>query len=248
MECFIVKESDVDLLSKTLVLRDEESHHAIRVLRMREGDKLIATSLNGFCYLLTLLRSEHISKNEWVAYCEIEKILQEHNEPHTDIQLIQGITQHQSKFEEIVEKVTELGVSSLVPIYSKRTEKKTVNHERIERIIKTACKQTSRARMPELYAAVSFEKSLEKAHSQGRKIILLHESASLENPLIKFFPNEKKVKVSLVIGPEGGFDEAEVLLASVKFNAVIASLGLRRLRAETAAITAVAIAMSNDIQ
>lgn len=246
MECFIVDESDIDRELKKLVLRDEEARHAIRVLRIREGEKIIATSLKGSCFLLSLDRSEQVSKNEWIAHCSIEKILSEHNEPHIDLQLIQGITQQQSKLEEIVEKITELGISSIIPIFSKRTEKKTVNRERLDRILRTACKQSSRARGPKLYDAMSFEAALEKAHSEGRKVIVLHESAPLENSLMRSLPKERNKKITLVIGPEGGFDEEEVLLASSKYHAAIASLGPRRLRAETAAITAVAITMSVD--
>jgi len=246
MECFIVAESDIDLQSKTLTLRGDEARHAVRVLRISEGEHLMATTLQGFCYKARCIRSGQPSKNEWVCECSVEEILQEHNEPNIDLQLIQGITQQQSKLEEIAEKVTEIGISSFIPIYSKRTEKKTSNKERLERIITSACKQTHRARMPKLYEPMTYEKSLELAHSEGRKIIVLHESAPLENPLIGNLPKDRNVKISLVIGPEGGFDEAEVLLASRNYHAVIASLGVRRLRAETAAITAVAIAMSND--
>ncbi len=246
MECFIVIESDIDQSSQSLVLRGEEAHHAIRVLRLREGENLLATTLHGFCYRAKLASSEQVSKNEWIAHCTIDEILPEYNEPSIDIQLIQGITQQQSKFEEITEKVTELGISSIVPIYTKRVEKRSINSSRLEKIIQSACKQSRRARMPKLYEAMNFSEALINAKEEGRRIILLHESAPLSHSLSKAIGQEKTDKISLCIGPEGGFDEAEVLLATDEYGASAASLGKRRLRAETAAISAVAIAMAES--
>jgi 16S rRNA (uracil1498-N3)-methyltransferase len=244
MECFIVQESDIDLASKTLVLRGDEARHAVRVLRISEGEELMATTLLGFCYRAKCMRSGQPTKNEWECECTIEEVLPGHNEPKIDIQLIQGITLQQSKLEEIAEKVTEIGVKSIVPIYSKRTEKRTVNIERLERIVQTACKQTSRAQMPKLHKVTNFGDALQRAKGDGRNIILLHESTPFDNSLSKILAGQKNNKISLVIGPEGGFDESEVLLASGEYGASIASLGVRRLRAETAAISAIAITLA----
>ncbi len=243
MECFIAREADIELDSRSFVLKGDEARHAIRVLRLREGEKLLATTLNGFCYAAKLSGSEQLAKNDWIAYCAIEEILPEHNEPDIDIQLIQGIPQHQSKLEEIVEKITEIGIRSILPIYSKRTEKKTINSERLIRILQNACKQSYRARMPVLADVMSFEEGLAKALAKGRKIIILHESAPLRESLSKALENNKNSKISLVVGPEGGFDEEEIVLANRNHEVQIASLGPRRLRAETAAVMAVSLAL-----
>ncbi len=243
MECFIASEADIELDSRSFVLKGDEARHAIRVLRLREGEKLLATTLNGFCYAAKLIGSEQVAKNEWVAHCSIEEILPEHNEPDIDIQLIQGIPQHQSKLEEIVEKITEIGIRSIFPIYSKRTEKKTINSERLIRILQNACKQSYRARIPDLSDVMSFEQGLAKAVLDGRKIILLHESAPLSDSLSKALQNNESKKISLVVGPEGGFDEEEIVLANRNHDVQIASLGPRRLRAETAAIMAVSLTL-----
>ena len=244
MECFIVNESDVDIAAKRLILRGDEARHAVRVLRISEGEQLMATTLSGVCYKARCLKSGQPSKNEWECECSIEEILPDHNEPHSDIQLIQGIPLQQSKLEDILEKAIEIGISSLIPIYSKRTEKKTINIDRLEKILRSACKQSCRAKKPSLLDAKNFGEALRKAKDEKRLIILLHESAPVDNLLLKALKENKNKKISLVIGPEGGFDEAEVLLASESYGAIVASLGSRRLRAETAAIMAVSIAMS----
>src|SRR6266446_7058221 len=126
MEGCIVNQSDLDLEKKTLVLRGDEGRHAVRVLRISEGELLLATTLAGFCYKATCKKSGQPKKNEWVCECSIEEILPEHNEPNIDIELLQGILLQQSKLEEIAEKATEIGIRSFIPIYSKRTEKKTI--------------------------------------------------------------------------------------------------------------------------
>jgi 16S rRNA (uracil1498-N3)-methyltransferase len=246
MECFIVSESDINIRSESLILRGDEARHAVRVLRIQEGEQLIATTLSGFCYQVKCVKSGQVSKNEWVCECVIERILPEYNEPAIDIQLIQGITQQQSKLEEIAAKTTEIGISSLIPIFSKRTEKKSINRTRLEKILHSACKQAHRARAPILYDSMNFSVALQKAKDEQRKIILLHESAPNEDTLLKALQNEKNKKITLIIGPEGGFDEAEVLLASAEFGAKVTSLGARRLKAETAAIMLVAVALSID--
>jgi 16S rRNA (uracil1498-N3)-methyltransferase len=242
MECFIVEESDIDQVSGTLTLRGDEARHAVRVLRISEGEHLMATTLGGTCYKAICQKSGQPSKNEWVCECSIDEVLPEHNESRIDVRLIQGITQQQSKLEEIVEKATEMGIASISPIFTKRTEKRTITRERLDRIIRSGCKQSHRARMPLLSDAMSLEESLDLSRSEGRSIIILHESAPWSDALAKFLPKDRAAKVTLIVGPEGGFDEGEVLLAR-KFGAIVASLGPRRLRAETAAIMAVSVTM-----
>ncbi|MEI8134375.1 MAG: RsmE family RNA methyltransferase [bacterium] len=246
MECFVVDKSDVNLEAMDLLLRGDEARHAARVLRLKIGDQFLATDLQGVCYKGSTTSIDSPSKNEWVLVGKIVEVLPKHNEPSLNLMLIQGITLGQSKFEEIAEKATEIGLSEIIPMYSKRTEKRTVNAERIRRIIQTACKQSFRATEPQLHSPLSLGASLELAKNQGRKIILLHESAPLQDTLPYFLQGKQYSSLALVIGPEGGFDEAEVLLATAEFGAQVASLGSRRLRAETAAIVAVSIAMSYE--
>jgi 16S rRNA (uracil1498-N3)-methyltransferase len=246
MECFIVLESDIDIANNKFTLRGDEARHAVRVLRISEGEHIMATTLAGICYEGKCIKSGQAGKNEWLCECSIDKTLPKHNEPSIDIQLIQGIPMQQSKLEEIVERSIEIGISSFVPIYSKRTEKKTINTDRLEKIAKNACKQSYRAQMPVLLSVCNFTEALQKAKDDARTIILLHESAPFEDGLSKILKTNNSKKISLVIGPEGGFDESEVLLASNNYGAFVASLGTRRLRAETAAIMAVSITMATE--
>ncbi|HET9137134.1 MAG TPA: RsmE family RNA methyltransferase [Candidatus Kapabacteria bacterium] len=241
MECFIVEPTDV--FGDQLILQADEAHHAARSLRMKVGETILATDLQGNCYRATIESITEISKGEYSVECKIDQQLPDFHEPPIKLRLIQGILNQPSKFEEIAERCTELGIISLVPIISERVERVNLKTERLEKILCSACKQAHRARKPKLSDAVSFEESLKQAADEGNEIILLHEGASVNNSLRRALDETKGRQIALVIGPEGGFSEAEVSLARSNYQAMIASLGSRRLRAETAAIAAVAIAV-----
>lgn len=241
MECFIVETADV--LGDRLILRADEAHHAARSLRMRVGETILATDLEGTCYKATIETIDEASKHDYSVEATITETLPNFHELSVRLCLIQGILNQPSKFEEIAERCTELGIVSLVPMISERVERDNLKVDRLERILRSACKQAHRSRQPILGRVVSFEESLRQAVETGYSIILLHEGISPNHSLRIALDETKAQQIALVIGPEGGFSETEVSLAKTKYEAVIASLGSRRLRAETAAIAAVAIAM-----
>lgn len=240
MECFVVEPQNVDRATMQLRLIGDEARHCIRSLRMKIGEALFASDLTGTCYETKLSEILEPNRNKLEAVCTILKLLPKHNESQRDVQLIQAILQQQSKFEEIVEKATEYGVRSITPITSERTEKDTLNVERVERILRAATKQVSRANKPFLEEVISIDKALQRRVDEGRTIFLFHESAKLED---RFSAQQLDEKIAIVIGPEGGFSEEEIAHFQNTFNAQVVSLGERRLRAEAAAIAALAIAL-----
>ncbi|HYM19887.1 MAG TPA: RsmE family RNA methyltransferase [Candidatus Kapabacteria bacterium] len=245
MECFIVGEDDVFASDKYLVLRGDEAHHAVKSLRIRQGETILATTLGGICYR-AMLRSVEESKREITIRCEITETLAEHNEPSLDVVLLQAVLNQQSKFEEIVERCTEIGISGFVPVSSARVERPVIKRERIERILRSACKQAQRARIPSFGELVTIETALEHAKDQKRAIVVLHEGIAKEISLKYVLDKVSGKRIAIVIGPEGGFTEEEVSISQEAFGATAASLGPRRLHAETAAITASAITLSFD--
>ena len=241
MECFIVEPQNVDRNGMQLRLTGDEARHCVRSLRMKTGEALFATDLAGTCYETELLEIQEPKRNEFETVCTILKFLSKHNESSRDVHLIQCILQQQSKFEEIVEKATEYGVRTIIPVTSERTEKSSINIERIERILRAATKQVSRANKPTIEELTSVEKALHISFDEGRKIFLFHETAGKEDRFSS--EHTKAEKIAIVIGPEGGFTEDEVARFKSEFNAAVVSLGERRLRAEAAAIAALAIAL-----
>jgi 16S rRNA (uracil1498-N3)-methyltransferase len=232
MECFIVSLADVD--GSVLTLRGDEAHHALKSLRLREGDELLATNLEGTCYEC---RIAVIDASE--VTCAIEQVLPEYGEPQKDILLIQAMIAQPARWEFLLEKATELGVTEIQPVITERTEQRHVRMDRIDRVLRAAVKQTKRARMPKLNEMTTFEQALHAAAVDFRENILFEEAA--EVPLAEV----SGARLALVIGPEGGLTSGEILMAREQFGAHVASLGNRRLRAETAAIAALAIAGSH---
>jgi 16S rRNA (uracil1498-N3)-methyltransferase len=145
------------------------------------------------------------------------------------------------RFEWALEKLTELGVSNVVPMIAQRTEEHLAKAaakrvERWRKIAREASQQARRIAPPEIADPVALKKAIEK--EQGSRIVL---SESEEQVSLKTVLNGCKPPLAMAFGPEGGWSEAE--LALFNDNAwQAASLGHTILRTETAAIAAVAIA------
>jgi 16S rRNA (uracil1498-N3)-methyltransferase len=147
------------------------------------------------------------------------------------------------RMEWALEKLTELGVSHVIPIIAQRTEEHLAKAaakrvERWRKIAREASQQARRIAPPEILEPVALKKAI--AQKQGSRIVLseVEESVSLKSALKGCVP-----PVAMAFGPEGGWSEAELEL----FNAEgwkPASLGHTILRAETAAIAAVAVALA----
>jgi 16S rRNA (uracil1498-N3)-methyltransferase len=243
LECFVVDPSDVDTAEGILTLRGDEAHHAAKALRLRVGETFGATNLCGCCYRATVQNILE-EKKESVVIAKITETFANNNDPEIDVILVQAMLSQASKFEEIVERCTELGVSGFIPVVSERVERSSLKKERIERLLKVGCKQTFRATIPTFAEISSLEEVLSELVKDNRKIVVLHEAADNKQTLHSYMEGLKREKIALLIGPEGGFTDREVALSRVRYGAIVASLGKRRLRAETAAITAAAVAMS----
>ena len=239
VECFIVQPPDIAPDLGMLTLRDEEAHHATRSLRLRVGDELFATDLEGTCYRC------HIQEaTSGIVTCPIEEVLPNYGESALDLTLLVGVLAQPSRWEFVLEKSTELGVRTIQPLLTERTERAQLRPERSDKILRAAVKQTKRARIPTLLSALSFSEALAKTKESGKPIILLHESAAVQNSLMHALEQVSGQPIAIAVGPEGGFSEEEVAMATDTFGVSVVSLGTRRLRAETAAIAAIAIAMS----
>lgn len=163
-------------------------------------------------------------------------------EPRTRINLYQALLKG-SKFEIVLQKGTEIGVSGFVPILCQRSIVRdlTLSGSRVERwrrIIQEAAEQSGRGRLPELHPSMVFEEACRLASGisilpwEGEFSVSLRDvlgTVSKKNPPL----------VNLFIGPEGGFDPSEVEFARSAGIATV-TLGHRTLRAETAGLVAAA--------
>jgi len=223
---FFIKESIAP--EKTVEVFDKDLAHQIRkVFRKREGDivGLLDNSGKGFEASVSDFGKDSVSFD--VSNVSLNCFV-----PEKELWIYVCIPK-KDKFELVVEKATELGVSHIVPVLSERTEKQNINIERIERIIKEASEQSERGKLPVLHESIEIENIPED-------ICVLHmEGKSFADSGIK----EKKI-VKVLIGPEGGLGEKDFSVFKEK-NIEIVSLGKQVLRAETASIAICSLILLN---
>ena len=148
-------------------------------------------------------------------------------------------------FDWAVEKCTEIGVSEIQPIISERSEKKDINLDRLNKIVKEASEQSGRVTLPKVYDIKPLELAVSQARAEGKECVVFHTStASTTSASEGHSSLEKEEKgdlardICVFVGCEGGWSDAEMNLFKQN-NFKILSLGQNILRAETAAIVAV---------
>ena len=214
----------------------EIAHQIIRVLRLREGDKVAVLDNSGLIHQVRL----SIDPAEVSLTGTILETKHASTEPKTHISLYFGLSSRE-KIEWILQKGTEIGVSAFIPFYSSRTRVKpesftTKKMERWERIIREAAEQSGRGRLPALHPPQDFVNCLSIEDSRPRLRMIAWEAAQEgSEPLAEVLKRFNETSADLFVGPEGGFSEDEVDLACATGCQVV-SLGKRILRMETAAI------------
>ena len=228
-----------NVFENDLVIEGKEAHHLIRVMRKKIGDTIWVVDGQGGAYEV------EITDKEKKIHGKILNKRRRIGEPVSFLTLAQGVLKGE-KFELLIQKATEIGVSRIIPVLSEKTivnpgkNKKT----RWMNIAKSAMKQCGRSIIPEITQPLPLSKVL----SQGldcrlRFIAYAHKESK---PLQHYFNSANNVsnkKALIVVGPEGGFTEKEVNLAYEQGFEKI-SLGPRRLRAETAGIVFTSLILS----
>lgn len=213
--------ADADLAADLhVMLSSEEQHHA-RVLRVRDGEEVEVFNGRGDTYA-GVYTADGIRLTAAAP----------HREASIAITLSMAII-HLEKFELVLQKTTELGVASIVPLITERCEIRPERyrgkHERWQKIIFEATKQSGRSRIPALEQPAAFADAVARA---GSKVIFDMDGEVAGN----------RAHSMLFVGPEGGFSEGELALAR-EHGCAFEQLGPRRLRAETAGIVATALAL-----
>ncbi len=223
-----------------IVFPPEQARQIRVVLRMSAGDSVLVLDNAGLMYeveLTAVTRDNVIGKitNRQTAT----------GEPTIELTLYQSFLKR-DKFEMVLQKGTEIGVSTFVPVVTKRTlvqstEMKANKRKRWETILAEAAEQAQRGRIPKLETAVSFKTLLTQLANYDLVLVMwegndgLPLKATLKN-------NEHAQKVAVLIGPEGGWAEHEIEQLREKGIQII-TLGSRILRTETAAIVASALVL-----
>jgi 16S rRNA (uracil1498-N3)-methyltransferase len=212
------------------------SHQISRVLRLKIGDEVEVFDGSGQEHSVRLddLRRE--------ASGTVIRSFRSEAEPDLFVTLYQGLLKGK-KLELVLQKCTEIGVSQFIPIQSERAvagEPSELRQERFSEIVREAAEQSGRGVVPLVEGPRDLAQALSQATASGR-VLFLWEGERLA-PLPAASTYLAGSRLSLFVGPEGGFGEAEAAAARL-VGAEVVSLGRRILRAETAAIAASALVL-----
>jgi 16S rRNA (uracil1498-N3)-methyltransferase len=229
--------SSTQVSGSAIMIVGEDVRHIAMVMRMKAGDKLLLCDGKG---------SEFTVKIADIGRSEIKTEIMSQSQkelPNIRITLGQGLPKA-DKMDFIVQKATELGVSSIVPVVTARTIIKIKNEEkrlvRWQKIAREAAMQSSRTDIPQVAGLRTFSDFIETLDVGSRPLLLLPWEEGTE-PIKNILRQKPEVRdIIVLIGPEGGFSAAEAMVAQDKgFHQV--SLGPNILRTETASMAVLSV-------
>lgn len=214
-------------------LSEEEAHHGIRVLRLKEGDEVWVTDGKG-----------KIFSGKFIPYTNRHgrvEIKEEVKALHRNYRITMAVAPLKSndRFEWFLEKATELGVTEIIPLVCDHSERMKFNRERWQRVILAAVKQSFNPLMPNLAEPIKFSDFVK----QNKSVTYLAHCEEGDKPLLaKALGNESEI--CICIGPEGDFSLSEIKMG-LAAHYIPVSLGELRLRTETAALTALITSLNH---
>lgn len=235
MHHFFIDKNNIS--GSEMIFPAQDYVHMTKVLRLKLGEKVSATDgINNYIVSINFIGEE--VKGEIIA-----------TEPATVESPIRTIVVQAlakgEKMDFIIQKVTELGANEILPVESMFSivkldnKKKKERTERWQKIAYEAAKQSKRAIVPHVEMPMTLEEAFRKLPTDALKIVLW-ESEDTVGLANLYNASNNITQVALIIGPEGGFSEEEIILAQ-RYGIKSVSLGKRILRTETAGIAALAI-------
>ena len=227
-----------------ITIENEDVNHIKNVLRAKVEDTIdicdCETSKNYICQI------EKIEEKN--IYCHIVEEIESNVESNIKVTIFQGL-QKADKMELIIKKSVELGVYDITPVEMKRCVVKLNEKDKIkkiqrwQKISEGAAKQSGRDRIPNINNIINVNKMCETFKEYDLILVAYEEEKvnSLKQELKKL-EKDKKIKIGIVIGPEGGIDKEEINKFKEN-NVKIITLGNRILRTETVALNMLSIIM-----
>lgn len=240
MPRFFVNPSQVG--EDSIIIQGNDVNHIRNVLRMRPGDELSLSDGQGtdyFCRIQSMERDEICLsiENSWKSYVELP----------VRLYLFQGLPKGE-KMELIIQKSVELGAYEIIPVRTNRAivkldaKKEAKKIARWQQIAESGAKQSGRGMIPAVKPVMGLAEALAYAKSLDGILIPYEKAEGIKKTREIIAGLKGKKSVGIFIGPEGGFDEAEVE-AAMAAGAVPVTLGRRILRTETAGLTMLSILM-----
>ena len=214
----------------TVKLSTEESIHASKVLRLKNGDSINLTDGKGSSAvgIITAAAKKNVT-------IQVDKIHCESKNPYL-LELAMAPTKSNDRFELVLEKCTELGIARIHPLLTFHSERRKLNMERSKKIVLSAMKQSQKIWLPEVMEPIKFNDFVQQDFKGDR--ILAHCNADFNRASLKAI--SQKNPTIICIGPEGDFSAEEISLA-IEIGFKSAHMGSERLRTETAALFATSI-------
>ena len=223
------------------LLSNNDCNHVANVLRMKIGDKILISYQNtsNLCEIIELspqiVRARIVEENFQDTSLAINLVL------------MQGLPKS-DKMELIIQKAVELGVNEIIPVETSRSivkllgNKKDSKITRWQSIAESGAKQSKRTYIPTVSPVLSFTDALKVAKDFDLFILPYESKNGMHDTKMVLEKIKPKMKIGVLIGPEGGFSPEEIEKAQA-MGANIISLGKRILRTETAAITTLSMLM-----
>jgi 16S rRNA (uracil1498-N3)-methyltransferase len=211
-----------------VILDETESKHAIRVLRLQNGNSVQIIDGKGGFY-----EAEILDANPKKCKLVIIKSQKEFGKRNFNLHIAIAPTKNIDRFEWFLEKATEIGIDEITPLLTSHSERKTINPERLEKIVVSAMKQSLKAFLPVLNEITPIKQLIINNKSTSKYIAYCDDiqKIHLKDAVIR------GQDTLILIGPEGDFSPEEVNLA-VENGFKVVTLGVARLRTETAGIVA----------
>jgi len=217
-----------DIKNKQYTLNEQESKHCVRVLRLKQQDKIYLVDGLG-----TLFTAKIIVPNPKKTAVEIIEIRKNYGKRNYKLHIAVAPTKTNERFEWFLEKATEIGIDEITPLLCEHSERKKIKHERYNKVLEAAMKQSYKAYHPKLNKLTKFSDFVKNA-KEPNKIIAHCIEGNRKKLKNLIFPD---TEILITIGPEGGFSPKEINIA-LQNNFLPATLANTRLRTETAAIVA----------
>ncbi|NBB85449.1 MAG: RsmE family RNA methyltransferase [Bacteroidetes bacterium] len=212
-----------------VTLPADEAAHARKVLRTRTGDTIAVVDGQGGWYQVAV----DVAERDYLAG-QVVASEQAHGEPSYQLTLAVGLLKQRSRWETLLEKCTELGVQAILPLVTDHGEKASLRRDRCERVLVAAMKQSKRSWLPALRDPLPAVEAL-RLQADAPGLIATMDAPADAHPLA-VLQDYSAGPFTAFIGPEAGFSADERAEARALGYTPV-SLGRRRLRAETAAIT-----------
>ncbi len=235
---FFIEPSQI--CDNNVIIEGRDVNHIKNVLRMKAGDKIaVSNGQDGKEYGCTIERLE-----EERIVCKITDVREDGTELPSRVYLFQGLPKA-DKMELIIQKAVELGVYEIIPVETKRSvvkldaKKAKQKTERWQAIAQAAAKQSKRRIIPSVSSPIQFSQAVKRAASMDIKLIPYELAEGMDQTKEIISALAPGMEIAIMIGPEGGFEETEIVKAMDAQIKPI-TLGNRILRTETAGFTVMA--------